>query len=110
MKNKIELLPEEEKRAKHFISSVTWTFAKTYAQTAPHSYCVRNTVPHNLIKDFFWFVKLIKEKGFEKHFYTKKFTYLRINDKKYWTMDPTVESTDLINRDNINNEYKKENR
>ena len=87
-------------RARKFIASCDWIFAKTYAQTAPHEYIVREKLPADLQADFDWFANLIDHEGYEDKFYDATFTYLPIDSKKYWHME------NLINRDEKGNKYK----
>jgi len=87
-------------KARKFIANCDWIFAKTYAQTAPHEYIVREKLSVDLQADFDWFAALIDHEGYEDKFYDKTFTYLAIGDKKYWHME------NLINRDNRENKYK----
>ncbi|MFC6238037.1 class I SAM-dependent methyltransferase [Longivirga aurantiaca] len=81
--------------------ALTWTFAKTYADTAPHEYVVagRNGCPlsHG---DFVRAAKVIATFGRPAKFYSMTGIYLTSRDGglKWWTMDADLDSTDLINQ------------
>ena len=84
-----------------FVESQTWHFAKTMPQW-PHWYC--------LVKDasdraaFYAFVRYIQEAGYQAEFRPELREawatrwYLDLGPHHYWTMDPEVEQTTLINR------------
>lgn len=85
-------LPEH---LKQFIVNVDWIFAKTYAKTWPHEYIVRDKVDENL---FLELVKHTREYGYIGKFYNKDIPYYDEDGMMYWTMDDTIEGTDIINR------------
>ncbi len=85
---------------KKFIAGVEWIFAKTYAKTAPHEYIVRDNLSDNDKIFFDKFAKIIERQGYVKKFYNTEFKYLNIGEKRYWHMG------EVINRDDIKNEYK----
>jgi len=76
-----------------------WTFAKTYADTAPHEYIVRDRLPEREIPMFENFVWYIHEAGYTDTFGGKEFTYLELDGYKYWTMGSPVPDTKIINRE-----------
>ena len=78
-----------------FVESTTWTFAKTYAQTWPHEYVVRT--PANA-QTLLTLARHIFEHGTDESFYAHVRKYHHEHGKVYWAMDPTPETTDLINR------------
>ena len=80
---------------RRFVESTTWTFAKTYAQTWPHEYVVKTAenAPQILA-----LAKHVFEQGVTARFYAEERRYFRENGKVYWSMDPSPEATDLINR------------
>ena len=80
---------------RQFVASIPWTFAKTYARTWPHEYFVRT--PDNAAL-MLALAHHIFEHGVEERFYSKVFKYHHEAGKVYWSMDPTPEATDLINR------------
>jgi len=81
---------------KKYIVSVKWQFAKTMPEN-PHEYTVVNWNPDNK-EPFYDFVKYIRKYGKNEIFYSKKYTYLEIDNYKYWTMGEPVKETTLINR------------
>ena len=86
------LLPDD---VRCFVASARWTFAKTYAATWPHEYIVRTPENASMILTL---ARHIFDCGIDGHFYSKTQKYLHEGGKVYWSMDPTPESTDLINR------------
>jgi len=80
---------------KQFIKESAWIFAKTYADTWPHEYLVKDKVDKQL---FLKFVKHIREHGYIGKFYQKSIVYLDHQDKVYWTMGAPIEDTTIINR------------
>lgn len=80
---------------KEFITSSKWTFAKTYAQTWPHEYIVRNRVDEEL---FVSLVRHIRAHGHEEQFYQRLLTYFEEDGKVYWTMGGPIEETGVVNR------------
>ncbi len=80
---------------KGFINNTQWTFAKTYAETWPHHYIVKERVDENL---FLKMVKHIRCFGYEGRFYKKKITYFEEDGYVFWTMGEPIEETTIINR------------
>lgn len=80
---------------KEFINNTPWTFAKTYADTWPHHYIVRDKVDENL---FVKLVKHIRRFGYEGRFYKMKITYFEEDGLVYWTMGDPIDKTVIINR------------
>ena len=78
-----------------FVDSTSWCFAKTYAATWPHEYVVRS--PENAER-VLALARHIFEHGIEARFYSKVYKYHHEGGKVYWCMDPTPETTDLVNR------------
>lgn len=83
-----------------FFGEQKWIFAKTYAERAPHEYCLRKNVPGRE-REFAEAARLIRETGFRAKFWGHPNTYLYLDGHLYWTMDPTPEATDLINRSDL---------
>lgn len=86
------LLP---KHLQDFIASCTWIFAKTYADTWPHEYIVRQKVDETSFVDL---VSHIRAHGYEGHFYDKLIVYFEHEGMVYWTMGSPIEKTIIINR------------
>lgn len=83
----------------NFVASAQWTFAKTYAKTAPHEYIVRDKLSNANQKLFDEFADLINREGYEQKFYNTTYKYYNIDDKRYWVMD------NILNRDSTTNNY-----
>ena len=87
---------------KEFVNNTQWTFAKTYADTWPHHYIVRDRVDEKL---FVKTVQHIRRFGYEGRFYKKKITYFDEDELVYWTMGAPIEETTIINRCTKENTY-----
>jgi len=85
-------LPSE---LKIFVETTAWTFAKTYADTWPHEYIVRDRVEEKL---FLALVRHIREHGYEGRFYRNPITYFDEDEMVYWTMGAPIEETSIVNR------------
>jgi len=77
-------MTKDEIRLKKFIDSNKWTFAKTYAKTAPHEYLIYDNLDEERQKEYDWFIKQIEEKGVDEKFYQSTFRYLYFDGMKYW--------------------------
>ena len=77
-----------------------WTFARTYAETAPHSYVVLGRTDGMSKEDYVRAGRVIHTFGRPQKFYGMTSIYLTSADGrlKWWTMDPDVVDTDLINQ------------
>ena len=78
-----------------FVESTAWTFAKTYATTWPHEYVVRTAQNAPMVEAL---ARHIFENGEDERFYSRVLKYHHEGGKVYWSMDPTPESTGLVNR------------
>ncbi len=84
-----------------FVEAQAWHFAKTMPQW-PHWYCLVQEASDR--PGFYAFVRHIQEAGYLAEFRpelreawaTRR--YLDLGLHYYWTMDPVVEKTTLINR------------
>ena len=83
-------------RVKKFVAGHTWNFASSMSYI-PHWYCLRNEF--NNVREFTAFVRFIRSKSRDGQFGSRKFRYFYLNGYKYWDMDDTPESCDLVNRD-----------
>lgn len=75
----------------NFIQATPWTFAKTYAETWPHHYIVKERVDADL---FVKLVKHIRKFGYEANFYRSKIIYFEHDGDVFWTMVPPEDSPD----------------
>jgi len=80
---------------RQFVNDEQWVFAKTYAETWPHEYLVRERVDEKL---FVKLVEHIRANGYQGNFYKKEITYYDEDGLVYWTMGAPVEETTIINR------------
>ena len=87
---------------KAFVDGEAWTFAKTYADTWPHEYLVRQRVDEAL---FVQLVRYIRAHGYEGRFYHKPITYFDEDGLVYWTMGAPVEETIIVNRCTVEQTY-----
>jgi hypothetical protein len=81
-------------------SALEWTFARTYAQTAPHSYVVLGRTAGMTKDDYVRAGRVIHTLGRPAKFYGMTSIYLTSPDgrMKWWTMDREVTETNLINQ------------
>jgi hypothetical protein len=80
--------------------TLTWRFATTYADTAPHSYIVLGKTPRLTRDDFRRAAAVIRTFGQPAKFYSMTNIYLTSRDGslKWWAMDISVIDTGLINQ------------
>ena len=78
---------------------VEWTWAKTYADSAPHWYVVLGRTRGMDRDDFVKVAELIRTYGEPGKFYSRVGLYLFNPERthKVWSMDENVKDTDLIN-------------
>ncbi len=82
-----------------FVNKFQWTFAKTYANKAPHEYLVLSRIKDEEDRRTFLEVaQFIYDDGFTAFYYKRKGRYYVLDDNYYWTMDEDISKTDLINR------------
>jgi len=81
-------------------SEIEWTFARTYADTAPHSYVVEGRTSGMSKNDYVRAGRVIHTFGRPAKFYGMTGIYLTSPDGrlKWWTMDADVRDTTLINQ------------
>lgn len=77
-----------------------WTFARTYAETAPHSYVVHPRTSGMAEGDYVRAAHVIHTFGQPAKFYNMTSIYLTSPDRrvKWWTMDRDLDETNLINQ------------
>lgn len=87
--------------------TLRWTFAKTYAASAPHSYVVAGRTSGLTGADFVRAGRVIRTFGQPGKFYSYTNVYLTSADGrlKWWTMDADVADTDLINQASTDRVY-----
>ena len=81
-------------------ATLQWTFARTYAATAPHSYVVQGRTVGMTAADYVRAGRVIHTFGQPGKFYGMTSIYLTSPDGrvKWWTMDRDVRDTTLINQ------------
>ena len=91
--------------------TLAWTFAKTYAETAPHSYIVQRRTPNVTAGDFKRAAAVIRTFGQPAKYYDMTNIYLTSADGelKWWTMDRAVADTSLINQATADRVYGEQN-
>ncbi|WP_049960386.1 hypothetical protein [Pseudobutyrivibrio sp. LB2011] len=92
------LLKDDIDRIQEFVSKYSWTFAKTYADFAPHEYYVKDKLDEEGKEDFVWFVEFIRDYGFTCKFAGKQHIYFEFDGHYYWTMGEPIEETIILNR------------
>lgn len=71
----------------------TWTFAKTYAEKAPHEYAALGK-PNTELFDLYKATMFILHNGYVEMFYQTPFMSYTVEKRRYWTYS----SYDLVNR------------
>lgn len=84
-----------------------WTWAKTYAESAPHDYVVLGRSKGMSAEDFVRAGRVIRTFGVPGKFWSYTNIYLTSPDGrlKWWTMDAVADDTDLINRATTDRTY-----
>ena len=97
----------ELNEVQEFLDRQKWIFAKTYADKAPHEYCLLRQV-NGTKEEFKEVARFIKQEGIPGYFYRAERNYLFYDDRMYWAMDDNIDDVILINRCNIDeyNVYK----
>lgn len=88
----------DDARMKAFVGAQDWTFAKTYADTAPHEYLVKTRLVSRLISEFESIVRYIRRAGFQAYYFETPGKYYVLGEHYYWTMGNPVEETTILNR------------
>jgi len=83
-----------------FAATREWTFAKTYAETAPHHYVVENRTPEVTHADMVRAARVIHTFGQPGKYYSLTKIYLVSPDGhfRWWTEDNHFTDTTLVNR------------
>ena len=82
-----------------FIAENGWKFAKTYAKTFPHEYCVKTEDNADVVAAF---SRIVQKYGVKQPFFRVTFTCFYFEGFKYWLMkDPIIiDEVEIINRTN----------
>lgn len=83
-----------------FAATREWTFAKTYAETAPHHYVVEGRTPGVTLEDMVRAARVIHTFGSPGKYYSLTKNYLVSPDGQFrwWTEDNHFTDTTLVNR------------
>jgi len=100
------LRKEDSDRFGTWIGMREWVFAKTYAETAPHEYTIRQDDD----EDFKRAVAVIRENGYQEYYWKTLITYMDFDGRKYWTMGAPVEETVIVNRAPLDCPFNKQRR
>lgn len=87
-----------QEEIRDFIGRYPWTYAKTYAKTAPHEYYVKEKLDDAGQKDFVRFITFVREAGFSCKFGGYEHIYYEFEGRYYWTMGDPIEETIILNR------------
>jgi hypothetical protein len=87
-----------EQEIEKFINNTQWIFAKTYANTTPHEYCLFDKSQDK--EEYNRFVAHMKSNLVKEKFFSTFFSYFYFGEYKYWTMEKVGEQPILINRAN----------
>jgi len=88
-----------------FFNKQSWTFAKTYANKAPHEYIVRCRAA-GTDEEFMAAVNYIINNGITMYYWNHPNKYIFLDGRQYWVMrDSEDDPTTIINRCNLD-EYK----
>ena len=68
-----------------FVRTAECPYVKTYAQTWPHEYLVKERVDDGMFLDM---VRHIRQYGYKAASYRREYTYFQQEDLVYWTMVP----------------------
>lgn len=71
----------------NFIENISWTFAKTYADTWSHWYIVQEQVDNELFLELAIF---IDRNGYQEYFYSKQMTFFNHGEYTYWHMENII--------------------
>jgi hypothetical protein len=83
---------------REFIEHHRWVFAKTMPQH-PHEYTLRKNARDD--QEFEAVVSFIRAEGYTERHNGRTYTYLNVDDWKYWTMGAPLPKTIILNRARI---------
>jgi hypothetical protein len=90
--------PDQEARARSFVDTVPWRFARTVPEH-PHWYALRVWLSPEQQVVFDWFTDLIACHGYTGWFWGRDWTYLDLGDGfKYWESRTLDKAGRIINR------------
>ena len=77
-----------------WINKHEWTTAKS----SPHQYIVKSKLSESDQDKFEELTQLIREEGYTDTWAGKEYTYLNIEEYRYWTMGNPIQETTVLNR------------
>lgn len=83
---------------KRFVDKAEWKYAKTYKDSWPHEYVVRDKIPEEMYRAL---CEHIEKEGQVERFYGKPQTYLHEDGWSYWIMADggwKADRTGIVNR------------
>ena len=90
-----------KEQADSLLENAKYQFAKTYVKH-PHSYCVLEKHWNYEMDLWFSLITFMSQNSVKEHWnYGHYYNYYYANGYKYWTMDKTILTTNLINRAKI---------
>lgn len=89
-------MTDSEERARAFVATQEWLFAKTMADI-PHYYCLKKKSLDS--EEFDWFVRYMDAHSVPGEFYGKTYHYYYLDGWKYWIMDENLDAYNLINNE-----------
>lgn len=90
------------RKIEEFIRRNKWIFAKTYAESAPHEYIVKEKLTRDDQKFFEEYVAYIRKNGFAARFWDQEHLYYELGGRYYWTMGDPIEENSILNRCYVN--------
>lgn len=96
----------KDEEVKNWLENQQWIYAKTWADTYPHEYIVKDYLGTPERKQFPSIVEHIQENGNPSLFLRKEYTYFYAGAYKYWTVGNEKTKTKIINREKITKEEK----
>ena len=82
---------------KDFIEKQNWTFAKTYAQTAPHEYIIHGETKGDNT-EYEQAVDFIKKNGFLGYWWKRPRIYFALEGRFYWVLGTQEDPIKVMNR------------
>lgn len=80
---------------KEFIEREAWTFAKTYADRAPHEYVVRSKQKSS-DEEFMAVVNYVAEYGITMYFWNHPNKYIFVDGYQYWVMKDSDDDPSMV--------------
>lgn len=92
--------PDNLERLRRYVASVEWRYASTFADFAPHWYTLRKDKPE-LDGEFVFFLMMVKHYGQWREWRNsgRRYQYLEFDGFKYWAIGVSMDATELINRE-----------